>query len=369
MLFGKKNWWNRLRPVAWVFVCTRDTYTVRMTHTHTHTHTHTSARVIHEHVQVRGNRCTSGSSTRKGAGSLDTAVSTAGNSAEAASRPVEPRLPSGERHIFFDLSSIFTERSNKKKKKKKKKKRKEKEGLETTAPRSAWNSGRGTCRLPVGKAAARGLISSVFAEISRCTPSKQRVKKDTRFVGACRRTRTRPSRYIIRNMHPSDCGICFAWPVNVPARDTRLARVYFGVRSYTNRMIPVRPSVTFELVANGISTTAGTFVDDNRLLWLLKFVKTYVRVACHDWKRNHRKKVNRSPTVSTEYRIPKRRHTRLRAGKKIERKIAGEAKESQKNLGARLQRIFQWRQIRMHRVLGLCIAFSSMLRAPKALSK
>ena len=64
-------------------------------------------------MQVRGNRCTSGTSTRKGAGSLDTAVSTAGNSAEAASRPVEPRLPSGERHIFFNLSSIFTERKKK----------------------------------------------------------------------------------------------------------------------------------------------------------------------------------------------------------------------------------------------------------------
>ena len=63
-------------------------------------------------MQVRGNRCTLGSSTRKGAGSLDTGVSTAGNSAEAASRPVEPRLPTGE-HIFFNLPSIFTDRREK----------------------------------------------------------------------------------------------------------------------------------------------------------------------------------------------------------------------------------------------------------------
>lgn len=99
------------RP-PWVFVCTDDTYTVRTMHTHAHER----KSYIREHVQVRGNRCTSGSSTRKGAGSLDTAVSTAGNSAEAASRPVEPRLPSGERHIFFNLSSIFAERRKERKK-------------------------------------------------------------------------------------------------------------------------------------------------------------------------------------------------------------------------------------------------------------
>lgn len=49
-----------------------------------------------------------GSNTREGAGLLDTGVSTAGNSAEAASRSVEPRLPSGE-HIISNLASTLTE--------------------------------------------------------------------------------------------------------------------------------------------------------------------------------------------------------------------------------------------------------------------